>query len=74
MQNHYAEGQPYLDEGSASEVYADAKILEMESLSPMTAIQPGSFAELVEDWSIISDISTEAGEAELDAKLPPVFS
>lgn len=74
IKNSYIDGQPYPDEGSATETYADSSILEMESLSPMTAIQPGAYAEMAEDWSIVPDVSPDADEAELDAKLAARFS
>jgi hypothetical protein len=65
----YVEDQPYPDEGSAFEVYADHKCVELESLSPLTAIEPGGCAELVEDWVLIQGIDVNAGEKELDQRL-----
>lgn len=65
----YGENQTYSDEGSALEIYSDGKVLEMESLSPLTTIKPGEFAELIEDWYLLNGIDLEANENELDQKL-----
>ena len=64
-QTHFREGQSYPDEGSSAELYVDQKILEMESLSPLTTIKPGDFAELVEDWYLIKGINPDAREEDL---------
>jgi hypothetical protein len=37
----------------------------MESLSPLTTIKPGDFAELVEDWYLIKVIDLNAKEEDL---------
>lgn len=69
----YRENQPYPDEGSAFEVYADHQCVELESLSPLTTIQPGSYAELIEDWVLLKGIDVNAAENELDQRLAQAF-
>jgi len=58
--------QSYQDEGSSLEIYADHKCLELESLSPLTYIEPGGVAELIEDWYLIKGINENAEETEID--------
>ena len=65
----YKDHQNYPDEGSAFEVYADHKCVELESLGPLTTIEPGGIAELVEDWYLIKDIDVNSSEDELDLRL-----
>ena len=65
----YVKNQAYPDEGSAFEIYTDNKIMEIESLSPLTTIEPGGCAELVENWYLFKGIGVNATESELDQKL-----
>jgi len=58
----YCENQTYPDEGSAFEIYADHKCVELETLSPLTTIEPGGCAELVEDWYLFKGIDINADE------------
>lgn len=69
----YSENQTYPDQGSALEIYADHKCVELESLSPLTTIEPGSCAKLVEDWFLVKDIAVDATESEIDQILGQVF-
>ncbi len=62
----YVENWAYPDEGSALEIYADHKCVELESLSPLTTIEPGGCAELVEDWYLLKGIEMDADENALD--------
>jgi hypothetical protein len=65
----YVENQTYPDESSAFEIYTDHNCTELESLSPLTTIEPGSCAELVENWYLFKDIGINASESDLDQKL-----
>jgi hypothetical protein len=69
----YVENRAYPDEGSAFEVYADHKCVELESLSPLTTLEPGGSAELIEDWYLFKDIGLNADENELDQRLAQAF-
>jgi hypothetical protein len=62
----YVENRAYQDEGSALEVYADHKCVELESLSPLTTLEPGNCAELVEDWYLFKGIDMNADENALE--------
>ena len=65
----YMENQAYPDQGSAFEIYGDHKCVELESLSPLTVLEPGGCAELVEDWYLFKGINTNAVEADFDQSL-----
>jgi len=69
----YFDNQSYPDENSALEIYADHKCVELESLSPLTTIRPGIYAELVEDWYLLKEIDANAGENEIEQRLTQVF-
>lgn len=45
-------GQPHPDLGSNCEVYVWNRFLEMETLGPMTTVEPGAAAEHVETWEL----------------------
>jgi hypothetical protein len=70
----YYENQLYQDEGSAFEVYADHKCVELESLAPLITIVPGGWAEMVEDWYLIRSIDVNASETDLDQILAQAVS
>jgi hypothetical protein len=57
----------YPDFGCSFETFTNAEMLEMETLGPMTKVQPGAAAEHVERWSLHKNVSvTEWTDAELD--------
>jgi hypothetical protein len=62
----FIENQPYPDEGSAFEIYADHKCVELETLSPLTTIEPGGCAKSVEDWYLLKGIDINADENTLE--------
>lgn len=42
----------YPDDGCNFEIFSNAKMLELESLGPLTTLQPGQTVEHVEHWSL----------------------
>ena len=67
----FVENQPYPDQNSSLEIYADHKCVELESLSPLTSLQPGASAELIEDWLLIQNIEPASAEAQITQYLAP---
>jgi hypothetical protein len=61
----FVRGEAYPDFGVNYESYTTDFMLEMETLSPLRALQPGETAEHVESWSLASDVSFP-GESEDD--------
>ena len=57
-QSAFVEDQPYPDQNSSLEIYADHKCVELESLSPLTVIQPVACAELQETWQLFPNITS----------------
>lgn len=49
----YIEGAVYSDYGASCESYADAKFVEIESLSPLVELQPEESIHLIEKWYVV---------------------
>ena len=52
----------YYDSGSSSESYTNDKFLELETLSPITTIEPGADAVHVERWELYKDVERPNSE------------
>jgi hypothetical protein len=61
-QVHPVPGAKYPDYGCNFELYTEPGFLELESLAPLTVLQPGQSAEHVEDWMLFD--SVPAGDDE----------
>jgi hypothetical protein len=66
-------GKPYPDFGCSFETFTNHEFLEIETLGPLTKLQPGQTVELVEDWSLFRDAEM-AGvtDEELDRVVLPL--
>ncbi len=70
-------GAVYTDMGCNTETYADAEILEIETLSPFTRLEPGAAVEHRERWLLAhtecgpADEDVDAGILPLLDQLPP---
>ncbi|HHY98573.1 MAG TPA: hypothetical protein GX509_07530 [Firmicutes bacterium] len=53
----YMDEALYPDGGASVEMYANDRMLELETLSPMVLLDPGDTVEHVEVWSLHKDIS-----------------
>jgi hypothetical protein len=72
-------GVEYPDYGSTFETYADNNFLELESLGPLKILEPGEFAEHIEEWHIFENIAlsvsgSEITESEIDEKIASLIS
>jgi hypothetical protein len=56
----------YVDFGCSMECYCDERFLEMETLSPLTTIQPGKTLFYHEEWIVVTDIDLSANEDCID--------
>lgn len=52
----YAPGADYPDYGSNCETYTAGDFLELETLGPMTVLQPGETVSHVEEWRLLNSI------------------
>ncbi|MEY3150514.1 MAG: hypothetical protein RLY92_741 [Chloroflexota bacterium] len=64
-------GAEYPDRGCSFETYTDAQILELESLGPLTTLQPGASVEHVEHWHLVRDVPPVGREADVTAHVLP---
>jgi hypothetical protein len=64
-------GMAYPDFGSSAEVFFNNRFLELESLSPLTELQPGESLEHVEQWSLQADCPMPASAAEAETQVLP---
>lgn len=46
----------YVDLGSSSQCYCDARFLELETLGPAVTLESGQTAEHTEEWSVHDDV------------------
>lgn len=70
--NHIQDAK-YPDYSASSyETYTTDFMLEMESLSPLTVLKPGEFAEHRETWSLYDNIEIPDGEEKIDEIIKPL--
>lgn len=53
----YVPGGRYVDLGCSMACYADRRFLEMETMSPLTVVEPGGQLVFEENWSVFSNIN-----------------
>jgi hypothetical protein len=63
----------YADMGCNTESFTDADILEVETLGPLTRIEPGSYADHAELWSV-ERVDCGPTDADIDASLLPLVA
>jgi hypothetical protein len=64
-------GACYPDAGCNVELFANAAMLELESLGPLVTLRPGAATDYVEQWFLARDVPQPATEAEVDAFVLP---
>jgi hypothetical protein len=68
-------GKPYPDYGSCFEIFTNADFLELETLGPLTKLNPGETLTHVEHWSLHKGVNvTEPTDAALDRALLPILA
>lgn len=67
----YREGQPYPDGGVNYETFTNQDMLEMESLGPLTRLEPGRSVEHLETWSLVGGLGSPRGAAEIAEAVGP---
>jgi hypothetical protein len=67
-------GKTYPDFGASFETFTNAEFLEIETLGPMTRVEPNGSATHVERWSLVRNVKLPSfSDAELDKVLPPLL-
>jgi hypothetical protein len=66
--------KPYPDFGSSYETFTRNDMLEMETLGPLTKVEPGKYVEHTERWTLHKNVRiAEFTDAELDRVLIPLI-
>jgi hypothetical protein len=76
IKRYHAEGSPadYPDFGCSFETFTNANMLELETLGPLTTLEPGAAVEHVERWTLHKNVRiNDWTDDELDAVLLPLL-
>jgi hypothetical protein len=65
-------GATYPDFGCSVEVYVCDQFLELETLGPMVALEPGATVQHTEHWFLYGDVELVASEEEADRFIVPL--
>jgi hypothetical protein len=69
----YDLGANYPDMGCNTETYTDSSTLEVETLGPLTRIEPGAQVDHPETW-LLTKVDCGPSDADIDAQLLPLVS
>jgi hypothetical protein len=70
---HYRRDAAYADLGCPVEVFTNADMLEIETLGPLTDLQPNAEIEHVEHWFLFHNVLMPQEEVDVDrATLPKI--
>jgi hypothetical protein len=61
----------YPDHGSSAELFTNGHILEVETLGPLTRLDPGRFVDHWENWFLFDSVPVPAGDADVDRDVLP---
>jgi hypothetical protein len=67
----YEPGAIYADMGCNTETYTDPEMLEVETLGPLTRLEPGAHVDHVESW-LLAKVECGPTDADIDAHLLPL--
>ena len=67
----YREASAYPDYGCNMETYTAGAFMEIETLGPISRLEPGQSAEHTERWFLFKDVNIGTTEASLDAAILP---
>jgi hypothetical protein len=69
----YDPAATYADMGCNTETYTDPEMLEVETLGPLTKIEPGGYVDHMESWSL-ARVECGSSDADIDARLLPIVA
>lgn len=69
----YDAGATYADLGCNFETFTNEEMLEVESLGPLTRVQPGACVEHVETWRLFPSVPLPQNDADVDAHILPLL-
>jgi hypothetical protein len=69
----FMKGAHYPDFGSSVETFTNAEMLELETVAPLTRLEPGATFDHVERWYLFKDVKLEAtDDASIDQAVLPL--
>ncbi len=68
----YRTGAAYPDMGCNVETFTNAAFLELETLGPLTTLQPGSLVEHAETWHLFDGVAQPKNDADVDTHILPL--
>jgi hypothetical protein len=63
----------YADMGSNFETFTNEAMLEVETLGPLTRVEPGECVEHIETWQLFGDVPSPQNDADVDAHILPLL-
>lgn len=67
----HVKGATYPDMGCSAEVFTNADILEVESLSPLGSLEPSAVVEHEENWFLFKDVQVPQNDADVEKHILP---
>jgi hypothetical protein len=61
----------YPDWGASVELFTNEEILEVETLGPLTVLEPGETIDHVEEWSLVAGVVLDDSEASITGNVLP---
>jgi hypothetical protein len=69
---NYVPGGKYPDFGSSVETFTNAEMIELETVGPLTSLQPGAVVEAREDWYLFKGLAPISDEDSIDKVVLPL--
>jgi hypothetical protein len=66
-------GGVYPDRGCNVELFTNEAMIELETLGPLTLVEPGAAVEHVERWYLWRDVARPAGEGDVEKYMAPLI-
>jgi hypothetical protein len=64
-------GARYPDWGCSAETFTNNRMIELETLGPLTCLPPGGVVEHVEEWRLFTDVPEPRTDADVDRHVLP---
>jgi len=69
----YENGLPYPDFGCSVECFTNDAILELETLGPLTLLEPDEYLEHVEKWFLFRDVPEPHNDSDIERNILPLL-
>ena len=68
----FYESETYPDYGANSEIFGDEKMFELETLSPLRTLEPGTSIYHEEEWYLYGNAAAPASDADISNNILPI--